>query len=131
MVAGSDNYASWFPLPYKITKNPHEATVVWYEGGADLSPWVYNEEKGSHTYASDEITKAYLKAWNFFKDKKVLKMGSCLGHQALCCFNFPTVKLSQHISHPWRHNVITKDGQELESNSFTIKYLYWTKRLQD
>lgn len=118
MVAGSDGYASWFPLPYQITRDYKEADTIIFEGGPDLSPWSYGEKKGSHTYADDALTRTYLKAWDYFKDKKVLKIGTCLGHQALCCFNFPgKAKLIQHINHPSRHPVITKEGKELESNS--------------
>ncbi len=119
MVGGFAGYANWFPFPEDaiITGNPEEANIAWWIGGADLDPKLYNDKEGKHSYVSVHTSREYKSAWDFFKKRNVFKIGTCLGHQALCCFSFDKVKLVQDMQHPGFHSVITRDGTELGSNS--------------
>lgn len=115
MVGGSDGYARWFPFAYEITREKSKANVCWWEGGADIAPWLYKEKVGSYTSYYERSSKEELAAWEYFKDKNVLKIGTCKGLQNLTVFNGG--HMVQHVSHPHSHELITNDGLIIRSNS--------------
>lgn len=111
MVGDCPDYASWFPLPYEITRDKNLANIFWWIGGADVAPYLYGEKEGSHLYVSYPDSQYEFAMWNFCKDKPVFKIGVCKGSQNLGAFNGS--KMAQHSMHPFRHDVKTREGLTL------------------
>ena len=112
MVNGDFNYASWMPFDCSFTNDKSEASIAIWEGGADVSPWVYGQKSGSFTNFNDSSSKLELEAWNYFKDKDVLKIGVCKGSQNLGCYNGAI--LAQHSIHPYYHKIKTIDEHKFD-----------------
>ena len=114
VVDGDESYANWLlPIGYKLVGSPELATLLFFTGGPDVSPFLYGENVGSRTWSDKNRDLYELDIFNKFP--KTNKIGVCLGGQHLTVFN--GYKLVQHMNHPGRHPTITLDGQVLESTS--------------
>jgi GMP synthase-like glutamine amidotransferase len=95
------------------------ALVLW--GGEDISPGIYKQRPSRETWA--EKTMSVRDFIEVSLVKTALKMdipiiGICRGAQLMCALSGGTV--IQHVDgHAgWRHNIVTKDGAILVTNSY-------------
>lgn len=91
--------------------------LVVFTGGADVSPRLYNEQKGKYTNINekrDKIEKDYFNAFKY-----IPKLGICRGSQFLTVMNGG--KLIQHVSgHTQSHSMEMKDSPFSITQTFEI-----------
>lgn len=116
LIAGMLNYTDWIE-DVELVDSIEKADLVLFEGGADVSPYVYNETNiNPRTYsdpARDEYeVKEFLKAVAL--DKYIL--GICRGSQLSCAM--AGGKLVQDQPNPSHiHDMITDDGRVIKVTS--------------
>ena len=95
-----------------LTTNPDSVCLAVFEGGSDVSPHLYNEEK-HHTTSNDPQRDVFEKA----VFQRLLKLGIpmagiCRGSQLLCVLSGG--RLVQNINgHLGNHRVQTSDGRTI------------------
>lgn len=112
----------WYALPFQeifdTTNNLESADVVLYTGGSDVSPSMYGEELGSHTYSDSQRDLKERKLYDLSLSKGKKFLGICRGAQFLCVM--AGGKLVQHTTgHGGMryHKTKTKDGQIIPMNT--------------
>lgn len=135
-------YISWLePLGFKLTNNISESDAVFFAGGEDICPSIYNDACGQLTNYNWHRDNEELAVFRASKNK--LKIGVCRGGQLLTALN--GYKLVQHVHHPYMHDVHTIEGDEIPANSLhhqqfllqpnqilktsNYKLMAWTNRL--
>lgn len=90
VVGGSTGYASYLlnrevnmntGITYTLVSNIKDADVVMFTGGSDVSPTLYNEEYGRHTYCSERRDYEEVQAFEYCKANKIPMIGICRGMQ--------------------------------------------------
>lgn len=101
------SYGQWI-YDHNIVENPHDADIIIFTGGADVSPFFYDEyEKHPQTYSDTNRDVVELDFYKKFKDK--FKIGICRGAQFLNVMNGG--KLIQDCNnHHSSHYITLKDG---------------------
>lgn len=107
---GFYNYPSWITLPYKIVDDIRKANLVFFCGGADISPSIYNEEKHHSTFENPKRDEEEIIIFSKAQELGIKCIGICRGSQLLCSLSGG--KLVQDMLHPGWHQIKTLDGQE-------------------
>lgn len=113
VVGRGISYANWIP-DLQLVSTIHDAELVLFTGGEDISPSIYGHRNvGSYfnVRRDHEEVNAYFAA---LKIKKPM-YGTCRGLQLLCAMNGG--RLFQDMSHPMRHEIITKENDVIITNS--------------
>lgn len=107
-------YSNW--IPNAVTVHSIEAAdLVLFEGGADISPSIYKEEKHRSVYPNLERDKREIEIWTEAQKLGKKCLGICRGAQLLCALSGG--KLVQHMVHPNTHWIKTIDGRFFNINS--------------
>lgn len=104
---------SWL-LNYSKTKDPEEADIIIFPGGADIQSSLYGQKPSISTFPSmfrDEIEG---NIHDKYVGKKAM-IGICRGMQLTFALNGAT--LIQDIAHPGRHGMIDYEGNTIIVNS--------------
>lgn len=128
LVGGSiySSYLNWiFDMGIVQTYDINEATLGFFAGGDDVSPNLYNQEKGSWTYNNPKRDENELKDYNYFLKKNIPLIGVCRGGQFLTVMNGGL--LVQHSRHPSQHEMITNEGSLLVSSDHHQQFLIDSK----
>ena len=80
------NYPKWIS-DYKIVFNLQDADVVFFTGGEDVSPVMYNCEKHPATYSNFERDSYEKLIFESINPQKQTALGVCRGAQFLCAMN--------------------------------------------
>ena len=116
VVGGSNGYANWLlDMGMMLTKEPTNADIALFTGGADLGPELYGEKEGSRTYCHRERDKEELYYYNYFLKLGTPMLGICRGGQLFTIMEGG--KLVQYSTHNYSHSVTTKDGEKYNINS--------------
>lgn len=110
-VQGWTEYSNWFPNRI-LVDTIEEADVVVFEGGEDVDPSLYGENRHHTTYSN--IKRDEYEKFVFAKALKLGKhiWGTCRGSQFLCVM--AGGKLVQNQNNPaYIHKIDTYDGKEL------------------
>ena len=111
-VVGGGNYiTSFLDKNFEIVKNIHEANIVIFTGGADISPDIYYAEKHSTTFYNKERDQFEILAYDeaLRSKKKPLLLGICRGAQLLCALNGG--KIIQNVNnHTSSHGMLMLDS---------------------
>ena len=99
---GDINYSN-FIINRELVSSVEEADLVFFEGGADVSPDFYGEPASPHTSTSPNHDKIDIKTYEEAIALNKPMFGTCRGHQFLSAM--AGAKLIQHMSHPGRHSV--------------------------
>lgn len=122
-ASGANGYASWLPREnWEITNKLNEASLVIFEGGADVSPYLYGEKQSKHTWTSPATEKRELIVWDFCQKNNIPSWGTCRGFQlmsALC-----GGKVIQDVNHSSGHYFIDYRGKEYVTNSLHHQLVY-------
>lgn len=85
VIGPSIGYASWLP-DIVLVSNLEEADIVWFTGGADINPKLYNEPAHSTSYFSNQRDEYEVYCYKKMT-KKQLAIGTCRGAQLFCALN--------------------------------------------
>lgn len=114
-VQGWNNYSNWVP-DRQVVQRMEDADVVWFEGGEDVCPTMYNEKIGSHVHYNRQ-RDAYEKG--IFEKAVALKkkiFGTCRGSQLICALSGG--KVIQHQINPaYIHDMFTSAGKIIKTTS--------------
>lgn len=111
------NYPRWISN-YTLVFNLQDADVVFFTGGEDVSPVIYNCQKLPATYnnfARDAYEKQIFESIN---PKKQIAMGVCRGSQILCALNGGVlVQDCDNHAIGGTHKITTIEGEEYDITS--------------
>lgn len=111
LVQGWVDYINWIENA-KLVKTIEEADLVLFEGGEDVSPYLYGDITHPSTHTSKERdmyeVKIFRKAQEL--DKKCL--GVCRGAQLMCIMNEGLLVQDQN-NPKYHHPIKTYDGEEI------------------
>jgi len=137
VVGFNTGYARW--IQGELAKNMKEADVVLFTGGEDISPSLYGETAGRHTFPYDRPNgqlplRDEFEVRNY---KEALELGkpmwgTCRGAQLLCAL--AGGKLVQDMSHHSSHKLYFYDNEyECVSNTLhhQMQYPYTMKDGED
>jgi len=104
--------------------NDVDAIVVW--GGEDISPSIYKDKVGSHTYADEELSyrdKIEVQAMQIAIARGIPIIGVCRGAQLACAI--AGGKLVQHVdNHGRSHKITTDEGRSITTSSVHHQMMY-------
>jgi len=113
VVGPSIGYARWMPC-ISLVSDIKEANIVWFTGGADINPKLYNEPQHDSTFFFDTRDNFEVTCYKQMS-RNQLAIGTCRGAQLFCALNGG--KLVQDVSHHCQTHAIKKvadvDGVEL------------------
>lgn len=120
LVLGSPNYCNPFRKHGETqgyTPTADDVDMIVFCGGVDVDPGIYGEERHRFTSTPDKERDRRETAWFVEACRQGIPMvGICRGAQFLNVMNGG--RLVQHVTnHNQRHNIVTKDGEELPVNS--------------
>lgn len=109
-AAGMINYSKWLNN-VEIVDKPEEADVLLFEGGSDVSPYLYDEEVGSYTMTNLDRDINEKDLFEKYPDK--FKLGICRGAQLATVLSGG--KLIQHVTghNNSEHCITFNDGKQL------------------
>lgn len=114
LVLGAKEYANW--MQGEIVKNLEDADLVVFEGGEDVSPFLYGEPSHPSTHTNKERDMYELRIFRRAQELGKKCLGICRGNQFLCVMNEGL--LVQHQENPsFLHKIKTYDGKEIEMTS--------------
>lgn len=101
----------------RLTKTPELVSLVVFTGGHDVTPALYGENKGRHTYNSVERDEYEGRMFDIALKHKIPMVGICRGAQFLCVK--AGGKLVQDINNHggWNHEIRTNENKVLICNS--------------
>lgn len=114
IVGGSTfiGYVNWLgPLGFAVTNKLENADLVFFTGGSDVSPNIYNHERHYTTGPSPERDKYELEKYKEALSLNKKMWGCCRGSQFLCAVQ-PGGYLIQDMEHPSSHIGIVKETGE-------------------
>lgn len=106
----SPSYGSsgWLLFDHELTRNPKEADLAIFPGGADINPALYGQKANPRTSWWDSNDELQIAAYEALP-KECLKFGICRGLQLLCALSGG--KLIQDVTNHvgGNHNIVTID----------------------
>lgn len=115
-VVSQPFYYAPFREMFNLTDNLKEANVIMFTGGEDVSPKLYGEAKGKHTFCNE--ARDDKEVGIFLQTTVIPKLGICRGAQFLCVMSGG--RLVQHITGhtlAGNHEVMTKEGRRVFMSS--------------
>lgn len=114
-IVGGNRYMSYLnwilPLGFEITDKLEDSLLVFFCGGEDVCPSIYNHSSHPSTYYNLKRDKEEKEIFDEAVRQKKYLWGCCRGSQALCAFQKGGY-LIQDASHPGRHLARVADTQE-------------------
>lgn len=114
VVGGDLGYANW--LDGDITEVLAEADLVLFTGGEDVSPRLYNEPEGSHTYCNPQRDRRELLIFESALRLSKPMLGICRGAQLLCVLSGGRLVQDQENRYAM-HDIYTSDGRVIPISS--------------
>ncbi len=119
VVGNSIDYVNWIEN-CELTNNVEKANIVFFTGGEDVSPDLYNCKKHVTTYCNAIRDLREVGYYNYVQTlkNKPLCIGVCRGSQLICALNGG--KLIQNCNNHaiWNtHNITFNDGEQYEITS--------------
>ncbi len=106
VIGNSKSYARW--IEGSLVHRMEDADVVVLTGGEDISPELYGEKAGPHTWFSPERDAQELREYHRALELGKAIWGTCRGAQFLCAM--AGGKLIQDMSHGGSHKLHFYDG---------------------
>ena len=104
--------------------SPQKADLVYFSGGADVNPEVYNEITLSHTCYDPYRDAEEIKVYNLAKGLSIPFLGVCRGGQLLTALQ-PGGRLIQDVTgHGLGHTIKTSEGKVLLVTSTHHQMMY-------
>lgn len=115
--------SAWLNFPHELTRNPQEANLAIFPGGADINPALYRQKPNPRTSWWEEIDRMQIEAYNRLP-KECIKFGICRGLQLLCALSGG--KLIQDVTGhaSGNHNIITIDDINMPITSCHHQMIY-------
>jgi len=125
VVGGNDFYASWIEN-CELCDSVEDADVVFFTGGEDVSPELYQEKKHPTTYSNVARDVEEVKIFNQVKPSQLV-LGVCRGSQFVCVMNGG--KLVQNCDNHALygvHSIKNKEGEKyaITSTHHQMQYPY-------
>jgi hypothetical protein len=100
-----------------ILNHPDSVTFALFTGGSDVSPWLYNEQKGRYTSCHQQRDVDELEIFRECFRNEIPMFGICRGAQFLCVMAGGS--LCQHVTgHEYNNHFIrTWDDRQIMVNS--------------
>lgn len=115
LVQGNTNYVNWIPN-VELVDSLEKADLVLFEGGEDVDPSFYLEEKNPNTYSNIKRDNKEIPIYNRAIDSDIPVLGICRGSQLSCVM--AGGKLVQHQPNPsFIHPMKTIEGEILVSST--------------
>lgn len=108
-VDGSWDYMNWCQAA--PANSMEEATVVLFEGGSDVSSWVYNRRPHPSSYHDANRDRREIEVFKKARAMGKPMVGTCRGHQLLGALN--GALLVQDQQNRARHPISTEDGKTI------------------
>lgn len=108
------NYISWIPN-YQLVSTIEEADIVWFCGGEDVSPWIYGKKENGLCQTNESRDIEEINEFTLAVSLNKFICSTCRGSQLTCVLSGGL--LIQHMSHPYIHDIITKEGTILKATS--------------
>ena len=139
-VQGQQGYSNWIPNR-EVVQNIEDADLVIFEGGEDVSPSLYGENKHPTTFNNSYRDNFEVKIFKTAKELGIPCLGICRGNQFLTVMSGGILVQDQQ-NPSYIHPIETYDGKVLEITSThhqasfpfrmkqeDYKVLGWTKGL--
>lgn len=107
LVGNQENYLCWIN-DLIIVNKIKDADVVFFTGGADINPKIYNQNKHRTTSYSENRDYLEMLAFNEAQDLNKVCFGTCRGIQLLSALS--GARLIQNMDHPYTHQLYFYDG---------------------
>lgn len=125
VVGGNDFYASWIEN-CELCDSVEDADVVFFTGGEDVSPELYQAKKHPTTYSNVARDVEEVKIFNQVKPSQLV-LGVCRGSQFVCVMNGG--KLVQNCDNHALygvHSIKNKEGEKyaITSTHHQMQYPY-------
>lgn len=109
LVGRAHSYASWINN-YEFVADITKADLVFFTGGEDINPKLYNEKPHKYTSSPSQRDNLEIEAFNEALKHNIKCWGTCRGIQLLCALSGG--KLVQHMSHPHQHHIYVTDSKD-------------------
>lgn len=109
VFATSYGSCNWLNFDYEYTRNPQEAELAIFPGGADINPALYGKKANPRTSWWEEVDAMQI-SWYEALPNTCLKFGICRGLQLLCALSGGELiqDVTDHVG--GNHNIVTIDG---------------------
>lgn len=125
VVGTQDWYADWVENTTRV-QNIEEADIVFFTGGEDINPEIYNCAADPSTYFSRRRDAKELAAWHAMTPNQ-RAFGTCRGLQLLCALNGGLLIQDVDNHGIWGTHGITNGEEEYEITSLHHQMAYpWT-----
>lgn len=100
-ILGSEDYANWLPAKVVFVDSVNEADLVFFTGGEDVDPSMYNEDTHPTTYSDIERDLYEKQVFELAQALNIPCIGVCRGNQFLTVMSGG--RLVQHQPNPGTH----------------------------
>ena len=108
--------ANWLTIDHEYTRNPREADLAIFPGGADINPALYGKQPNPRTSYWSNVDEMQIEIYNALPEH-CLKFGICRGLQLLCALSGGELiqDVTNHIGD--NHSIETIEGNVMNITS--------------
>lgn len=115
--------ANWLLFDHENVKNPKDAELAIFPGGADINPALYGAQPNPRTSWWDSVDDMQIAEYNALP-KECIKFGICRGLQLLCALSGGQLiqDVTNHVG--GSHNIVTIEGINMQITSCHHQMIY-------